>query len=932
MHPQLNSVIKKSSNDCVQLDETDTQFSSRIVDKFLLDYKNVGKDETKIEESKYKKLENENYLGVASEYEKKLGPELPSSCQMGEQSYLSNIEHSESLNVEIDVATLNRNECSNFFGKKSALSVEGVTENTAEIATNSKRMYPNSTTENLNISCFADIPDCVRNCKNGECFDPVSSVYSKNACFVGECSRKENYSGSNENTLNESNEKLNATFQNIAEMKDDGECDVVGVNLNNSITDILPNTICDSSEIRREDAIVPKNHLVEMTNTLPREESSCDETLNILSSEVETETRTNKDYDITVAVDYGNDVSYDGKNLSDGGIVFSENATGSSDLETSRFIDDSFKNLDKTERTDENFSSVNNVLKFWDKCDEKKANDSTNLSTDLDSFTNKKSGDETTYLNAPRPPVWSSSKRIETTFSIAAVNEDDKKTKISKKKRPSSLKKTKKSKYLYKLKSYTGSVLYFTSSTSVSFIKPVIKLTKLDESLYKNLDSIITSTPNASLPPETNRIDEVEINSNIGDEFKDQVVTEQTSCDDLLLEDQVEAELHSRLENKLIAQVETETKASLGNDSKEQVEAKTNPCLDNNLEEQVEAETNPSLDNDLEKQVEAETNPSHHDDLKIQAEVEPQSITVDELKNEVKKETNSNTDTDLKGQVVQPLETAAERNVNGPNNNYESATTKKINNSGESITPTFGMQTRRKRLKFLPDGTLVTPHQRHQLFPDEFTSTSRAESRIAKKRSLKTSSPDTPKLEKKMKTVSVPVSSTPKQSNRSAISTKKVSRNRPDRYIPKPNGQSKKPQKIFDYDSYYRENFCQTEVKLPPSCKKQMVALSRVTSISSGAQSGGSFTVNPAQLLSCLLSMPITSDQIRTVRFKPRDKQLKPNKQVNITPSKLASNDAIKPINKRHLELLQKTPFNIVPKTEIGIAKSTANTKSQSTT
>ncbi|XP_065212789.1 dentin sialophosphoprotein-like isoform X2 [Planococcus citri] len=433
---------------------------------------------------------------------------------------------------------------------------------------------------------------------------------------------------------------------------------------------------------------------------------------------------------------------------------------------------------------------------------------------------------------------------------------------------------------------------------------------------------------NSCFDVETKDEDQTETNS-CGDlPSTERILTETNPCADVELKKEFETETSSSADAGLKDQVETEINSRADADSNDHIEMETSSNFDNDLKNQDEAESNLSSTGPLEQQIKTETHSSLNDDESKDPVIAKTDLSAsNESNDQVVDDTNSNNDNESNKEVANSTEMTKEKNTSKRTNNEGATPRTKMNTSNEKITPTFSMQTRRKRLKFLPDGTLVTPNQRHPHFSEEYSSSSRSEPKSSRKRPLKSSPQDTPRPEKKMKMASTPSPATPKQPNRPTVTVKKEPKSRPDRYIPKPNGQSKKPQKLFDYDSFYRENFRQTEVQLPSSCKKQMVALSKVTSISPGAQGGGQITVNPSQLLSCLLGMPITPDQIRTVRFKPPGKQLKLNKPSNITPSKSAIDDSTKPLAKRHSELLQK-----IPKTETGVAKSAGNTKVHQTT
>lgn len=380
--------------------------------------------------------------------------------------------------------------------------------------------------------------------------------------------------------------------------------------------------------------------------------------------------------------------------------------------------------------------------------------------------------------------------------------------------------KPKKSIYLYKLKSYSGSELHFTSPTSVTFIKPVITLTKLDEKKYLN-------SPNDELSPQA-----------------------QEPC----------------TQEPPIASSSSHTSPE--------------PSLMKN-EENVDVS------------------------LKKESSVEMKSDSF--AKNSTPLENDEKVNHSLK---------------------EESAVEKRTIFTAENSTPAFTMQTRKKRLKFLPDGTLVTPKQE---LAAESSSPSH-ETKNSKKRSFRRNASLqhlSQSVEKKSKTasdnrnISKP---SPKEAKSVESQIKKVeikpSVQGSSKYIPKQNTQYKKPQKIFDYDSYYREKSNmedndQAEKNVLPTPNKKhkvAVALSRVKSISQSAKSG-ELVVNPAQLLSCLLGTPITQDQIRTVRFKPSTKKQASYNQVRITPSKLTSeNSTIKPVAKRQLELLRNAPLDIFPK------------------
>ncbi len=196
----------------------------------------------------------------------------------------------------------------------------------------------------------------------------------------------------------------------------------------------------------------------------------------------------------------------------------------------------------------------------------------------------------------------------------------------------------------------------------------------------------------------------------------------------------------------------------------------------------------------------------------------------------------------------------------------------------------FTMQTRKRQLKFLPDGRLVTPGKK------------------SRESDAKTVESDTLSSDSDMETDEEPQG------------TKKFSP-----VVQKANEKKKKFKKVFDYESFAREKTGSplsegSETTKPKSSLNKIVEIQKNNSGLGGA---GTPTkkpmIDPAQLLSSLIGVPIANHQLNIVKFKPkiiqeRTPHLATTKRLNWqetgTPKLTTLNS----------ELLKNTPYKVVSK------------------
>lgn len=214
-------------------------------------------------------------------------------------------------------------------------------------------------------------------------------------------------------------------------------------------------------------------------------------------------------------------------------------------------------------------------------------------------------------------------------------------------------------------------------------------------------------------------------------------------------------------------------------------------------------------------------------------------------------------------------------------------------------TPAFGMQTRKRQIKFLPDGRVVTPGKRSKL---EY------ESKYSEESSLTESDEDSDSdfdydvnVDRKV--------------NKSNSSKK---------YTPAEKQSTEKKgkfKKVFDFESYFREKTStaaaetreqgeKTTNKMPETSKNKLVSNSSTVPTSKKVTS-----VDPAQLLSSLIGVPIAPSQLNVVKFKPKVIQERTNAIASTTKKVTFEEEKTKrstPSNQT--ELLKNTPFKVVSK------------------
>lgn len=215
-------------------------------------------------------------------------------------------------------------------------------------------------------------------------------------------------------------------------------------------------------------------------------------------------------------------------------------------------------------------------------------------------------------------------------------------------------------------------------------------------------------------------------------------------------------------------------------------------------------------------------------------------------------------------------------------------------------TPSFSMQTRKRQLKFLPDGRLIAPEKRIKS-DDQKGESSDSDVDII-------SSDGEQLAAKKLEPLTKKFQPPPKVNNSF--------------------GERRKYKKVFDFESYYREK---TGVTPPANLVraqggKTFTSLTPIRKIidtprpksiapSSSLAPKKASSVDPAQLLSSLIGVPITASQLNVVKFKPKIIQERTNNVVASTPKKVTFEDEKQKFTSANQsELLKSTPFKIVSK------------------
>lgn len=203
-------------------------------------------------------------------------------------------------------------------------------------------------------------------------------------------------------------------------------------------------------------------------------------------------------------------------------------------------------------------------------------------------------------------------------------------------------------------------------------------------------------------------------------------------------------------------------------------------------------------------------------------------------------------------------------------------------------TPSYGVQTRKRQLKFLPDGRVVTPTGKKYKSAAAAAAAAVAEAASSSKVAQdENRSSDTDVL-----TESDEGSQSDRKTKKLSEATKKFTSL--ERKISEKKGSSKK---VFDYESYFREKSAtSTETKdakkkvsetpksMPaktlnlvrnsastPSVSKIVTTPTNNSSASTSTPaSANKNAVDPAQLLSSLIGVPIFPHQLNIVKFKPK--------------------------------------------------------------
>lgn len=251
-------------------------------------------------------------------------------------------------------------------------------------------------------------------------------------------------------------------------------------------------------------------------------------------------------------------------------------------------------------------------------------------------------------------------------------------------------------------------------------------------------------------------------------------------------------------------------------------------------------------------------------------------------------------------------------------------------------TPIFSMQTRKRQLKFLPDGRLVTPEKRLKAEEEKKLSksgTSSSDSDIELISSEDESSKGKkPELQKKFNKATAAAATSAAEHRKTPASTP---------------GEKRKYKKVFDYESYYREKTgipppanlisatstaTATATTITVGDKDKMLAAKKLMPMSDATSKPKPIapananiapkkpsSVDPAQLLSSLIGVPITQSQLNVVKFKPKFIQERVN-LVTSTPKKVTFEEDRSQQQQQKLntpnqsELLKSTPFKIVSK------------------
>ncbi|XKL60807.1 hypothetical protein PGB90_007864 [Kerria lacca] len=207
------------------------------------------------------------------------------------------------------------------------------------------------------------------------------------------------------------------------------------------------------------------------------------------------------------------------------------------------------------------------------------------------------------------------------------------------------------------------------------------------------------------------------------------------------------------------------------------------------------------------------------------------------------------------------------------------------------MTPSFTMQTRKRQLKFLPDGRIVTPGKKVK---SETTKKSRSDSSTSES---DFDSDEDSQLSRKFK---------------KSTTVKKF--NPTERKNTEKKGKIKK---IFDFESYIREKSGLTSPEVQDqstSTSKKTVEV-QIKTDSKETTSKKITAVDPAQLLSSLIGVPISPSQLNIVKFKPKIIQERINNNT-LTPKKVTFQDerSKKSTEGNSTELVKTTPCKLVSK------------------
>lgn len=197
-----------------------------------------------------------------------------------------------------------------------------------------------------------------------------------------------------------------------------------------------------------------------------------------------------------------------------------------------------------------------------------------------------------------------------------------------------------------------------------------------------------------------------------------------------------------------------------------------------------------------------------------------------------------------------------------------------------SSTPSYGVQTRKRQLKFLPDGRVVTPAGKK--YKSAAAAAAAAVAAAASSSKALEESSDTDVL-----TESDDGSQSDRKTKKLPVATKKVTP--VDRKVLEKKGSAKK---VFDYESCFRENStpeakdakqsvpAKKVVETPKSTPKPVnpprstpvttKAAATPTNNSATSTPTPKNTVDPAQLLSSLIGVSIFPHQLNVVKFKPK--------------------------------------------------------------